>query len=140
MDAEQLARITSYVQIINSTAKKAEYANLLTYVISEVYDRVLLYLNDVVLDKNLERVVARVASGIFNQTFNTVSTTLQDTAISSVSDNGQSVSYANEIKNYLASVDDTVLFAGAVKLLAPYRRINVITRNSQSGNSQNFLR
>ncbi len=127
MSQEQLDRIKGYVKVIDDAASDASANALLEYCINEVYDRVLLYLNDTTLDEALERVVARIVSGIFNQTTNSKTSTESDQAISSVSDNGQSVSYSNEVKNYLASADDNELFAGFAKLLARYRRINVVS-------------
>ena len=127
MPEEQLARIKDYVETINATAAEASSEDILDFTIDEVCDRVLLYLNDTVLDEALERVVARIVSGIFNQTYNSQSSTESDQAISSVSDNGQSVSFSNEIKSYLVSTDDNELFAGFSKLLARYRRINVVS-------------
>ncbi|MDO4979155.1 MAG: hypothetical protein Q4E47_03325 [Candidatus Saccharibacteria bacterium] len=123
MSDEQLARIKEYVSAINKKATDDE--DLLEYAICEVFDRVLLYLNVDELAENLERIVARVVSGIFNQTFNSLETTQADSAINSMSDNGQSISYSNEIRNYLSSTDDNEVFASFTKLLAPYRRINV---------------
>lgn len=127
MSGEQLNRIKDYVKTINETASEVEMDGILTYTINEIYDRVLIYLNDTALDEALERIVARIVSGIFNQTVNSKSSTQSDSAISSVSDNGQSVSFSNEIKNYLASTEDNELFAGFSKLLARYRRINVVS-------------
>ncbi|MBR2555587.1 MAG: hypothetical protein IKE94_12060 [Aeriscardovia sp.] len=127
MSQEQLDRIKGYVKVIDDVASDASANALLEYCINEIYDRVLLYLNDTTLDEALERVVARIVSGIFNQTTNSKSSTESDSAISSVSDNGQSVSFANEVKNYLATTEDNELFAGFSKLLARYRRINVVS-------------
>ena len=127
MSQEQLDRIKGYVKVIDDAASDASANALLEYCINEVYDRVLLYLNDTTLDEALERVVARIVSGIFNQTTNSKSSTESDSAISSVSDNGQSVSFANEVRNYLATTEDNELFAGFSKLLARYRRINVVS-------------
>ena len=127
MSPEQLDRIKGYVKVIDDAASDASANALLEYCINEVYDRVLLYLNDTTLDEALERVVARIVSGIFNQTTNSKTSTESDQAISSVSDNGQSVSFSNEIKNYLATTEDNELFAGFSKLLARYRRINVVS-------------
>lgn len=127
MSPEQLDRIKVYVKVIDNAASDASANALLEYCINEVYDRVLLYLNDTTLDEALERVVARIVSGIFNQTTNSKTSTESDQAISSVSDNGQSVSFSNEIKNYLATAEDNELFAGFSKLLARYRRINVVS-------------
>lgn len=127
MSPEQLDRIKGYVKVIDDAASDASANALLEYCINEVYDRVLLYLNDTTLDEALERVVARIVSGIFNQTTNSKTSTESDQAISSVSDNGQSVSFSNEVKNYLATTEDNELFAGFSKLLARYRRINVVS-------------
>ena len=127
MSQEQLDRIKGYVKVIDDATSDASANALLEYCVNEVYDRVLLYLNDTTLDEALERVVARIVSGIFNQTTNSKSSTESDSAISSVSDNGQSVSFANEVKNYLATTEDNELFAGFSKLLARYRRINVVS-------------
>ena len=127
MSPEQLDRIKGYVKVIDNAASGASANALLEYCINEVYDRVLLYLNDTTLDEALERVVARIVSGIFNQTTNSKTSTESDQAISSVSDNGQSVSFSNEVKNYLATTEDNELFAGFSKLLARYRRINVVS-------------
>ena len=127
MSPEQLDRIKGYVKAIDNAASDASANALLEYCINEIYDRVLLYLNDTTLDEALERVVARIVSGIFNQTTNSKTSTESDQAISSVSDNGQSVSFSNEVKNYLATTEDNELFAGFSKLLARYRRINVVS-------------
>ena len=127
MPQEQLDRIKEYVKTIDTAAAEQSLDTLLEYVINEVVDRVLLYLNDTALDEALERVVARIVSGIFNQTINSKDSTNSDSAISSVSDNGQSVNFSNEVKNYLATTEDNELFAGFSKLLARYRRINVVS-------------
>lgn len=126
MTEEQKTRIEDYVKTINDAASIAENADALDFSIDEVGDRVLLYLNRTDLPEATERIVARIVSGIFNQTVNTISSTSADAAISSMSDNGQSISFSNEVKNYLATTDDNELFAGFSKLLARYRRINVV--------------
>ena len=127
MPQEQLDRIKEYVKTIDTAAANQSMDTLLEYVINEVVDRVLVYLNDTALDEALERIVARIVSGIFNQTINSKDSTSSDSAINSVSDNGQSVSFSNEVKNYLATTEDNELFAGFSKLLARYRRINVVS-------------
>lgn len=126
MTNEQKTRIEGYVKKLNDAANVAANADLLDFTTDEVADRVLLYLNSEILPEDVERIVARIIAGIFNQSLNAKSSTSADMAISSVSDNGQSVSFANEVKNYLASADDNELFAGFSKLLARYRRIDVV--------------
>ncbi len=126
MTGEQKTKIIGYVKALNDTANQEVYQSLLGLVVVEVAVRVLLYLNREDLPENIERVVARIVSGIFNQTANAKTSSTADSAISSMSDNGQSISYSNEIKNYLSSADDNELFSGFSKLLARYRRINVV--------------
>lgn len=126
MTDEQKANITDYVKKISDAANTQENADLLDFSIDEVADRVLLYLNRKDLPTETERIVARIVSRIFNQTINSKSSTSTDSAISSMSDNGQSISFSNEVKNYLASSDYNELFTGFAKLLTPYRRVNVV--------------
>lgn len=126
MTDEQKANITDYVKRISDVANSEENADLLDFSIDEVADRVLLYLNRKDLPTETERIVARIVSRIFNQTINSKSSTSTDSVISSMSDNGQSISFSNEVKNYLASSDDNELFTGFAKLLTSYRRVNVV--------------
>lgn len=126
MTDEQKANIADYVKKISDAANSEENADLLDFSIDEVADRVLLYLNRKDLPTETEHIVARIVSRIFNQTINSKSSTVTDLAISSMSDNGQSISFSNEVKNYLSSANDNELFTGFAKLLAPYRRINVV--------------
>lgn len=120
-DSSQETRIKEYAKLLND---KIEDGDLLDFVTLEVKDRVLVYLNDEVLDTKLERIVARIVSGIFTESLESKDGELEHN-ISSVSDNGQTVSYSDKVKSYLVSTDDSELFSGFSKLLAPYRRVNV---------------
>ena len=124
---QQKAQFAEYVKVISSVAAEEANADLLAYVIDETYDRAILYLNRDSLPGVCNRVIARVVSSVFDQTHNNQSSTSVELAVSSVSDNGQSVSYANEVQKYLATTDDEELFRGFAKLLAPYRRPNVVS-------------
>ena len=120
-DSSQETRIKEYAKLLNN---KIEDGDLLDFVTLEVKDRVLVYLNDEVLDTKLERIVARIVSGVFTESLESKDGELEHN-ISSVSDNGQTISYSDKIKSYLVSTDDSELFSGFSKLLAPYRRVNV---------------
>ena len=120
-DSSQETRIKEYAKLLND---KIEDGDLLDFVTLEVKDRVLVYLNDEVLDTKLERIVARIVSGVFTESLDSKDGELEHN-ISSVSDNGQTVSYSDKVKSYLVSTDDSELFSGFSKLLAPYRRVNV---------------
>ncbi|MDO4752803.1 MAG: hypothetical protein Q4A36_01005 [Candidatus Saccharibacteria bacterium] len=120
-DSSQETRIKEYTKLLND---KIEDGDLLDFVTLEVKDRVLVYLNDEVLDTKLERIVARIVSGVFTESLESKDGELEHN-ISSVSDNGQTISYSDKVKSYLISTDDSELFSGFSKLLAPYRRVNV---------------
>ena len=120
-DSEQETRITNYAKLLNSRIEDGE---LLDFVTLEVLDRVLVYLNDNALDQKLERIVARIVSGVFAESQESSDGELSHN-ISSISDNGQTISYSEKVKSYLVSTDDEELFSGFSKLLAPYRRVNV---------------
>ena len=120
-DSSQETRIKEYAKLLND---KIEDGGLLDFVTLEVKDRVLVYLNDEVLDTKLERIVARIVSGVFTESLESKDGELEHN-ISSVSDNGQTISYSDKVKSYLVSTDDSELFSGFSKLLAPYRRVNV---------------
>lgn len=125
MPEDQRARIKNYIKAINKTVVSEDEA-LLDTVLSEVADRVMLYLNDTKIDSRLEHVIARIASGVFNQSRTESTSGAPTMAISSVSDNGQSVSYSSEVQRYLTSATDQELFTGFEQLLKRYRRINVV--------------
>ena len=120
-DSEQETRIKTYAKLLNSRIEDGE---LLDFVTLEVLDRVLVYLNDSALDQKLERIVARIVSGVFAESQESSDGELSHN-ISSISDNGQTISYSEKVKSYLVSTDDEELFSGFSKLLAPYRRVNV---------------
>ena len=120
-DSEQETRIKTYAKLLNNRIEDGE---LLDFVTLEVLDRVLVYLNDNTLDQKLERIVARIVSGVFAESQESSDGELSHD-ISSISDNGQTISYSEKVKSYLVSTDDEELFSGFSKLLAPYRRVNV---------------
>ena len=127
---EEVAKV---VKIYNHTIEDDDETKaLLDEVVEEVVDRVSLYLNmqpEHEFDARLVRVVARIVSGIFNQTnANVENTGGPEMAISSISDNGQSISYSSDkVRTYLSTVEDDELFSGFANLLKVYRRINVVS-------------
>ena len=123
-DSSQITRIKTYAKLLNN---KIEDGDLLDFVTLEVADRVLVYLNDRKLDHRLERIVARIVSGVFAGSLESKDGELAHD-ISSISDNGQTISYSDKVKSYLVATDDTELFSGFSKLLAPYRRVDVAPR------------
>lgn len=131
MTDEQLERIKDYSKILNNSIIDNE---LLDFVSKEIIDRVLIYLNDDFLDPKLERIIARIISSVYADSNDSITDGKTEHEISSISDNGQSISYSDKIKSYLVSSDDTELFKGFTKLLAPYRRVNVASRKFHKPN------
>lgn len=123
MSDEQKTRVKGYIETLDSSVPSGE---LLDLVLDIVVDRVLLYLNETEIAVNLERVIAQVVVGAYKQTV-AVTTPGTNQSISTISDNGQSVSYRISPAQYLATQDDQELFSGFERLLNSYRRPHVIT-------------
>ena len=88
----------------------------------------------------LERILANIVNTGLARCLKTLERTKNnvadvDRAISSVSDNGQSVSYANEVTRYFTTATDDELFTGFTALLSRYRRVKVVyPANDENGN------
>lgn len=125
-------KVVEATKELNQAAK--DDANLLEVVCEEISDRLSLYLNlpadraKKSFDGRLVRIAARIVSGIFTQTQTNIEGVGSDTEIKSISDNGQSVTYGSQTKNYLATATDGELFSGCAELLKPFRRVHVVSR------------
>ena len=139
---ETKAKIKEYLKIINANIDEIDQTNtgLLDFVIDETMDRVQLYLNCETIPAKLERVLANIVNTGLARSLNILersknNVTDADRAISSVSDNGQSVSYANEVTRYFTTASDDELFTGFTALLSRYRRVKVVyPANDENGN------
>ena len=128
---EFIEKLTEATMTINHASSEEEDMELVDYICREITDRLSLYLNlrkPEVFDERLVRVGARLSSGIFTQTKSNIAGVSADTDIKSLSDNGQSITFGDSAKNYLATVSDGELFSGCAELLKPYRRIHVVSR------------
>lgn len=133
MDDKQIAKIKEYLKIINKSIDDIEKDNpaLINFCINEVGDRVELYLNSDTIPTKLERILANVVNNGLKMCLKEIEiskedSTAVDQAISSISDNGQSISYANEVTKYFTTASDEELFTGFSPLLSRYRRIKVV--------------
>lgn len=123
---EIIAKIKEYLHIINPSIT-IEGNELLDFVIGEVLDRVQLYLNSDTIPTRLERILANIVNtGFTKATINKENNGEVDQVITTISDNGQSISYANEVKQYFATATDDELFSGFAGLLSRYRRVKVV--------------
>ena len=130
MDNEQIAKIKGYIHIINPTIQ-IEGNELLEFCIREVGDRVQLYLNSDTIPTKIERILANIVNTGLKKCLKEIEissegTNAVDQAISGISDNGQSISYANEVTKYFTTASDEELFTGFGSLLSRYRRVKVV--------------
>lgn len=133
MDDKQIAKIKEYLKIINKNIDNIEKDNkgLIDFCINEVGDRVQLYLNSDIIPTKIERILANVVNNGLKKCLKEIEVskediTAVDQAISSISDNGQSISYANQVTNYFTTASDEELFTGFSSLLSRYRRVKVV--------------
>lgn len=150
-------RIKEYVKTINPELVDDKY---LDYIIEEVVDRALLYMNraqlvvgyerfllgepnyyhgDYFIDVTgtdqpilpipleLERPLARIVVGSYKTVSDNV---ISDTTnVKSIQDNGQSITYGENVVSYLSSKDDSDVFSSIVKILDKFR-IPTIVENT----------
>lgn len=127
---EIIAKIKEYLKIINKNISKID-EELLDFVIAEVLDRVQLYLNSETIPTKLERILANIVNTGLKKSLKDIEiseedNTAVDRVVTSISDNGQSISYANEVTKYFTTVSDEELFTGFTSLLSRYRRVKVV--------------
>ena len=138
-----IAKIKENLLILNKNVAEIELHNegLIDFVIGEVADRVMLYLNSETIPAKLERILANIVNTGLTRCLKVIELTKEgttdlDRAISSVSDNGQSISYANEVTKYFTTASDEELFTGFTSLLSRYRRVKVVyPKNNENSNS-----
>lgn len=123
MTDDQKTRVKEYISVLNSNI---DPGMLLDLVLDTVVDRVLLYLNETTIAPNLERVIAQVVVNAYQKAVADRTATSSDQDISSVTDNGQTVSFRDSAKRYMATSSDQELFTGFTALLNSYRRPQTI--------------
>lgn len=130
---ELIANIRKYLKIINKNIENIEKENegLVDFAIDELLDRVQLYLNSDTVPTKLERILARIVNNGLKKCLKEIEIskeddTAVDQVVTSISDNGQSISYANEVIKYFTTASDEELFTGFSSLLSRYRRIKVV--------------
>lgn len=120
-----IAKIKGYLHIINPSVDVT--TDLVDFVIGEVLDRVQLYLNSDTIPTRLERILANIVNTGLSKANASISNDGEvDQVITAISDNGQSISYANEVRKYFTTASDEELFSGFTSLLSRYRRVKVV--------------
>ena len=130
---EVIANIKKYLKIINKSIDTIEQDNegIVDFAIGDVLDRVQLYLNSETIPTKLERILANIVNTGLKKCLKEIEISNEDKTavnqvVTSISDNGQSISYANEVTKYFTTVSDEELFTGFTGLLSRYRRIKVV--------------
>ena len=127
---EIIANIKKYLKIINKNIETID-KDLIDFAIGEVLDRVQLYLNSDTIPTKLERILANIVNTGLKKCLKEIEissedNTAVDQVVTSISDNGQSISYANEVTKYFTTASDEELFTGFTGLLSRYRRVKVV--------------
>lgn len=122
MDETQKQQIEQYAKTLNANIPAPGDATL-DFIVDEVADRVMLYLNATSIPEILNRVLARIVVGVYNKAQAEMNATGgAEREVKQISDNGQSITYGDEAKNYLASATDEDIFSGFEAILKRYRR------------------
>ncbi len=122
--------IKKYLAIINPNIESIE-KDVLDFSIDETIDRVQLFLGCEAIPIKIERILAKIVNTGLKKCLKDIELSKEDVSavdesIVSISDNGQSISYSNQIRNYFTTVSDEELFTGFSSLLSRYRKIKVV--------------
>lgn len=122
--------IKQYLSILNKNLNHIDN-DIIDFTIDETLDRVKVYLNTDTIKEGLTRIIAKIVNtgltkAVKEAEMSQAGDMSADKAVASISDNGQSISYSNEITRYFTNVTDEELFTGFHSLLSRYRRIKVV--------------
>lgn len=123
-----ISALKDKVQVIHILENEESEA-LAGFLAAEMADRLSLYLSldpQDMFDERLVNISVRVVLALFEEVKDKLIGTNTNTRVKSLSDNGQTVTFDNVARNYLASASDTELFGGVSEILKPYRRANVV--------------
>lgn len=147
------ASIKAMVLILDSTLEPEGTTNtLLDFTIADVVDRALIYMNrmqlvvryeedllsypdlsndfwdyyDFPIPVELYRVLASVS--LLSYKTNTAKAESKR-EVKSISDNGQSITYGDQMMSYLADGNDSEIFSGATSLMNKFRLAKVVANN-----------
>lgn len=130
LDKDQfISKLKEKLKVVNSITENNDLVDFLSL---EMADRLSLYLNldttnKLQYDERLVSISARVVSSLLQEAKDKVAGSNTETKIQSISDNGQTITFSNVAKNYIATASDSELFGGVANILKPYRRCNVVS-------------
>nr|DAJ33764.1 MAG TPA: tail connector protein [Caudoviricetes sp.] len=130
LDKDQfISKLKEKLKVVNSITENNDLVDFLSL---EMADRLSLYLNldtdkKLQYDERLVSISVRVVSSLLQEAKDKVAGSSTETKIQSISDNGQTITFSNIAKNYIATASDSELFGGVANILRPYRRCNVVS-------------
>ena len=130
LDKDQfISKLKEKLKVVNSITENNDLVDFLSL---EMADRLSLYLNldtdkKLQYDERLVSISVRVVSSLLQEAKDKVAGSSTETKIQSISDNGQTITFSNIAKNYIATASDSELFGGVANILKPYRRCNVVS-------------
>ena len=133
LDKDQfISKLKEKLKAINIAIDNAENNALVDFLALEMADRLSLYLNldttnKLQYDERLVSISVRVVLPLLQEAKDKIAGSSTETKIQSISDNGQTITFSNIAKNYIATASDSELFGGIANILKPYRRCNVVS-------------
>lgn len=130
LDKDQfISKLKEKLKVVNSITENNDLVDFLSL---EMTDRLSLYLNldttnRLQYDERLVSISVRIVSSLLQEAKDKVAGSNTETKIQSISDNGQTITFSNIAKNYIATASDSELFGGVANILKPYRRCNVVS-------------
>ena len=130
LDKDQfISKLKEKLKVVNSITENNDLVDFLAH---EMTDRLSLYLNldtdkKLQYDERLVSISVRIVSSLLQEAKDKVAGSSTETKIQSISDNGQTITFSNIAKNYIATASDSELFGGVANILKPYRRCNVVS-------------
>lgn len=144
-----IARIKAYAIVLDSTLEDDD--DFLDFVVADVVDRALLYMNrDQLVDDYEDYVeiyeedddfwdtfpypipprLERSLASVVVQSYKTAQAKAEsEKEVQSISDNGQSITYKDSMASFLANATDTEIFSGTTKLMDKFRLANIVENN-----------
>lgn len=130
LDKDQfISKLKEKLKVVNSIT---ENNALVDFLALEMADRLSLYLNldttnKLQYDERLVSISVRAVSSLLQEVKDKAAGSSTETKVQSISDNGQTITFSNVAKNYIATASDSELFGGVANILKPYRRCNVVS-------------
>ena len=134
----QVNRIKQYVSVLNSNIEQDEEFD---FNVREIIDRILNYTNRKELPVELERIIAKAIINIYKKIENEQNNNgEEEKEISSISDNGQSISFSDKVKTYMINSSDDDLFFSFANQINRFIKVKVVgedeyTKQLQESNS-----